>query len=172
MAERIHWWAVRWLERRAIYLSIYLSIDRSIYPSIYLQNDILMSNRAPTPFNLFTRLTWKCASRHDGVHFFNISASKSGPNMWCFYVLLSGATNHWENSVLQLSYRFAHLHLLSSDIFWLCLLWSAFFWLSLLWSDFFFPSPLWLSLLTLPISAFHLSILSEVWLLRFLSFLR
>ena len=27
---------------------------------------------------------WKCASRHNGVHFFNISTSKSGPNMVCF----------------------------------------------------------------------------------------
>ena len=25
-------------------------------------------------------LTWKCASRHNGVHFFNISTSKNGPN--------------------------------------------------------------------------------------------
>ena len=25
-------------------------------------------------------LTWTCASRHNGVHFFNISTSKSGPN--------------------------------------------------------------------------------------------
>ena len=29
-------------------------------------------------------LTSKCASRHNGVHFFDISTSKSGPNMWCF----------------------------------------------------------------------------------------
>ena len=29
-------------------------------------------------------LTWKCASCHNGVHFFNISTSKSGPNPWCF----------------------------------------------------------------------------------------
>ena len=29
-------------------------------------------------------LTWKCASRHNGVHFFNISTSKSGPNLVCF----------------------------------------------------------------------------------------
>ena len=29
-------------------------------------------------------LTWKCASRHNGVHFFNISTSKSGPTMVCF----------------------------------------------------------------------------------------
>ena len=29
-------------------------------------------------------LTWKCASRHNGVHFFGISTSKSGPNLACF----------------------------------------------------------------------------------------
>ena len=29
-------------------------------------------------------LTWKCASRHNCVHFFDISTSKSGPNMVCF----------------------------------------------------------------------------------------
>ena len=29
-------------------------------------------------------LTWKCASRHNGVHFLNIRTSKSGANMWCF----------------------------------------------------------------------------------------
>ena len=29
-------------------------------------------------------LTWKCASRHKGVHFFDISTSKSAPRMVCF----------------------------------------------------------------------------------------
>ena len=28
--------------------------------------------------------TWKCASRHNGVHFFDIVISKSGPTMVCF----------------------------------------------------------------------------------------
>ena len=28
--------------------------------------------------------TWKCASRHNGVHFFDISTSKSDPTMVCF----------------------------------------------------------------------------------------
>ena len=28
-------------------------------------------------------LTWKCASRHNGVHFFDIAISKSGPTMVC-----------------------------------------------------------------------------------------
>ena len=33
----------------------------------------------------FTLLTWKCASRHNGVHFFDISTSKSGPRPPVFY---------------------------------------------------------------------------------------
>ena len=31
-----------------------------------------------------TLLTWKCASRHNGVHFFDIATSKSGPRLVCF----------------------------------------------------------------------------------------
>ena len=31
-----------------------------------------------------TLLTWKCASRHNGVHFFDITTSKSGPELRCF----------------------------------------------------------------------------------------
>ena len=37
--------------------------------------------RTPQPFSL---LTSKCASRHNGVHFFDISVSKSGPKLKCF----------------------------------------------------------------------------------------
>jgi len=32
----------------------------------------------------FNILTSKCASRHNGMHFFDIATSKSGPNMVCF----------------------------------------------------------------------------------------
>ena len=32
----------------------------------------------------FKILTWKCASRHNGVHFFDISTSKSAPKLVCF----------------------------------------------------------------------------------------
>ena len=34
--------------------------------------------------NVLYILTSKCASRHNGVHFFEIWTSKSGANMWCF----------------------------------------------------------------------------------------
>ena len=37
--------------------------------------------RIPSVLYIFT---WKCASRHNGVHFFDIWTSKSGANMWCF----------------------------------------------------------------------------------------
>ena len=36
-----------------------------------------------TPSVLYI-LTWKCASRHNGVHFFDIATSKSGPELRCF----------------------------------------------------------------------------------------
>ena len=37
--------------------------------------------RTPGVFNI---LTSKCASRHNGVHFFDISTAKSGPDLVCF----------------------------------------------------------------------------------------
>ena len=156
-------------------------------------------------------LTWKCASRHNGVHFFDMSTSKSGPDLVCFVHfdlemcfapqrralfphlnfqkwsepgvfcafwlgnvsrhngvhffichLASwlrtrrfseptfrppGASNHWKNTVFR---DFPTLSRIC--IFFLLL----FFLLIFLFS------------LPLPYSAFHLSILSEVWLLNFL----
>ena len=96
--------------------------------------------RAATACN-FSSLIWPAGSAPAALH----SEPTFRP---------SGATNHWKNmekhSVSRLSYLFAHLDLLSSDSF-------SFFFSSLLFSS-----------LTLPTSAFHLSILSEVWLLNFL----
>ena len=89
-------------------------------------------------------LTWKCASRHNGVQLFISHLPRclrtrrfSEPTFQP-----SGATKPRKNTVFRLSYLFAHLHLLSSDLFS---------------SD---SSPCWL--------LFHLSILSEVWLPNFL----
>ena len=65
-------------------------------------------------------LTWKCASRHNGVQFF-ISHLASWLRTRRFSEPTfrpSGASNHWKkHSVSRLSYLFAHLHLLSSDTF-------------------------------------------------------
>ena len=131
-------------------------------------------------------LTWKCASRHNGVHFFDISTSKSGPRMVCFVHFdfqmrfapqrratfhlssgqqwlrtrrfseptfrPSGAPNHWKNTVFR---DFPTLSRIC--IFFLLTLSLLLFFLLI----FLFSLPL-------PCSAFHLSILSEVWLLNFL----
>ena len=162
----------------------------------------------------------KCASRHNGVHFFDISTSKSGPNVVCFVhfdfemcfapqrralfrhlnfqkwsdrgvfctfwlgnVLRasgptatcnfssshlaswlrtrrfseptfrpSGAPNHWKNTVFRDFPTFSRICI----FFLLTLSLLLFFLLIFLFS------------LPLPCSAFHLSILSEVWLLNFL----
>ena len=95
-------------------------------------------------------LTWKCASRHNGVQFF-ISPLASWLRTRRFseptFQPPSGASNHWKNSVLRLSYLFAHLDLLSS-FFWLFL-----FLLTLSLSpDSFSFSWLFLFLLTLSLS--------------------
>ena len=36
------------------------------------------------PWCVLYIFTWKCASRHNGVHFFDIATSKSGPMLKCF----------------------------------------------------------------------------------------
>ena len=36
------------------------------------------------PWCVLCILTWKCASRHNGVHFFDLSTSKSRPTLRCF----------------------------------------------------------------------------------------
>ena len=169
-----------------------------------------------TPSALYI-LTSKCASRHDGVHFFDIATSKSGPTLRCFVTFWLGnvlrattactfstsqlpkvirtpgvlhiltskcasrhngvqffiapvaswlrtrrfseptfrpsaATNHWKNTVFRDFPTFSRICIF-------CLLTLSLLLFSLL--IFLFSMPL-------PCSAFHLSILSEVWLLNFL----
>ena len=112
-------------------------------------------------------LTWKCASRHHGVHFFIIKTSKNGLRPSVFYTfrlrnalrattvcncsslisapaalasLLFGPPEPQiigKHSASRLFYLFAHLHLLSSDSF------SSLIFFLLLFSS-----------LTLPTSAF------------------
>ena len=83
-------------QRRALFrhLSFQKRSDTEVFCTFWLQNAI----RATTACTFSTSqlpkvvrhwgalyiLTWKCASRHNGVHFFDISTSKSGPTMVCF----------------------------------------------------------------------------------------
>ena len=107
--------------------------------------------RAPRVFNI---LTSKCASRHNGVQFF-ISHLASWLRTRRFSELTfrpSGAPNHWKNTVYRDFPTFSRICI----FFLLTLSLLLFFLLIFLFS------------LPLPCSAFHLSILSEVWLLNFL----
>ena len=105
-------------------------------------------------WNVFSILTSRSASRHSGVQFL-ISHLASWLRTLRFSELTfrpSGGTKHWENTVFRDFSTFSR-----ACIFFLLalsLLWACFFCLSLLW---LFPPLL-----------FHLSILSEVWLLNFL----
>ena len=99
-------------------------------------------------------LTSKCASRHNGVQFF-ISHLASWLRTRRFSEPTfrpSGAPNHWRNTVFRDFPTFSRICI----FFLLTLSLLLFFLLIFLFS------------LPLPCSAFHLSILSEVWLLNFL----
>ena len=77
----------------SIYLSICLSVHLSMYLSICLSIYLIISlfiyitsepPKVARTCGVLYILTWKCASRHNGVHCFHIRTSKSGLNMWCF----------------------------------------------------------------------------------------
>ena len=96
----------------------------------------------------------KCASRHNGVQIF-ISHLASWLRTRRFSEPTfrpSGATNHWQNTVFRDFPTFSRI--------------CIFFLLTL--SLLIFSLLIFLFSLPLPCSAFHLSILSEVWLLNFL----
>ena len=74
--------------------------------------------RTSSAFNIFTS---KCASRRSGLHFFDISTSKSGPNLRCFvhfhfhmcFAPQRRAIFHLSSG--RLAPHLPLLHLLSSD---------------------------------------------------------
>ena len=102
-------------------------------------------------------LTWTCASRHDSVQFFiSHLALWLRTRRFCEVTFRpSRATNHWKNTVNR------DLPTFSRTCIFFLLTFSP------LWSSHFFSAPLWLFTPLL----FHLSILSEVWLLNFLRWL-
>ena len=106
------------------------------------------TSQLPTVLRNWGFLTWKCASRHNGVQFF-IRFSQS-----IFSTLQSHKTLE-KHSVLLYFSTFSRTY-----IFLLLTL-------SLLWPSFFFSSLLWLAKSAFP-SVHMESILSEVWLLNFL----
>ena len=156
-------------QRRALFrhLNFQKWSEPLVFCTFWLRNVL----RATTPCNfstsqlpkvlrdrqLLTLLTSKRASRHNGVQFF-ISPVASWLRTRRFSEPTfrpSGATNHWKNTVFRDFPTFSRI-----CIFCLLTLSLLLFFLLI----FLFSMPL-------PCSAFHLSILSEVWLLNFLRIL-
>ena len=138
-------------------------------------------------YGAFTIFTSKRASRHSGVHFLNSSTSKSAPTMRCFgHCTSKCASRHTSVHFFgNPTFKSATMSLIQPDgsapaaLASLLLRWlwtmekhrvsrlylpAHLHLLSFLWSSFFSSSLLWL----FPPLLFHLSILSEVWLLNFL----
>ena len=100
-------------------------------------------------------LTWKCASRHNGVHFFDTATSKSGPTLRCFvcFTWKCASRNNgvhffishlasWPAALASLLFdpqepqiiektqcfaTFLPFRASASSFFWLFLFWSSFF---------------------------------------------
>ena len=83
-------------QRRALFrdLNFQKWSENGVFCTFWLRN-VLRATTACTfstsqlpkvvpPWCVLYILTWKCASRHNGVHFFDISTSKSGPTLRCF----------------------------------------------------------------------------------------
>ena len=162
-------------------------------------------------------LTSKCASRHNGVHFFDISTSKSGPTLRCFVhfdfemcfapqrraLFRHLNFQKWSEAEVFCTFWLRHVFRATTACNFSSLIWPAgsapaalasllfdppepqiigkhtvfrdfptfsriciFFLLTL--SLLLFSLLIFLFSLPLPCSAFHLSMLSEVWLLNFL----
>ena len=115
-------------QRRALFrhLNFQKWSDNGVFCTFWLRN-VLRATMACTfstsqlpkvvrEWRVLYILTWKCASRHNGVQFF-ISHLASWLRTCRFSEPTfrpSWAANHWKNSVSRLSYLVAHLHLLSS----------------------------------------------------------
>ena len=59
------------------------------------------------PLSVFALLTSKCASHHNGVHFFDIATSKSGPRLVCFvhFDFKMCFTPHWRALFRHLNFQ-------------------------------------------------------------------
>jgi len=63
---------------------VLLSFDRAQNPLRLPRKTTSEPLKVVRACGVFNILTWTCASCHNGVHFFDISTSKSGPNLVCF----------------------------------------------------------------------------------------
>ena len=153
--------------------------------SVVKRSDIWTSKSGPNPW-CFVHFDLEMCLRHNGVHFFDISTSKSGPSMVCFvhfdlemcfapqrratFSSLIWPAGSTPAALASLLFDSPEPQIIGKNTVFrdfptfsrICI----FFLLTL--SLLLFSLLIFLFSLPLPYSAFHLSILSEVWLLNFL----
>ena len=71
----------KWSEPLVLLTFWFRNVFRATTACIFSTSQLPKVVRTPGVFNI---LTSKCASRHNGVHFFDVATSKSGPTMVCF----------------------------------------------------------------------------------------
>ena len=151
-------WNQSWLTSKVLWIPMFLPV-RSLWFLCWITFSTSQLPKVVRSWCVLYILTSKCASRHNGVQFFITHLASwlrtrrfSEPTF-----RPSGATNHWKNIVLRDFPTFSRIF-----IFFLLTLSLLLFFLLIFFLLIFLVSP------PLPCSAFHLSILSEVWLLNFL----
>ena len=126
-------------QRRALFrhLNFQKWSENGVFCTFWLQN-VLRATTACTfstsqlpkvvrSSSVLSILTWKCASRHNGVHFFMSHRRFSEPTF-----RPSGATNHWKNTVNRDFPIFSRIYLFFLLIFSLLTLLTSAFQLSIL----------------------------------------
>ena len=159
MAERSHWWTERWL-RSPLFLSLFLSLSLSFSLFLSLSLSFSLFPSLSLSFSLFLSLSLSFSDYLPTYRPTYLSIYLSlylSLSLICLSNYLSifrpsGAKNHWKNTVIRDFPTFSR-----TWIFFLLRLSLFLIFFLLLFSS-----------LTLPTSAFHMSILSEVWLLNFL----
>ena len=73
-----------WTSKRAPYPSVFWTFDFEMCFAPQRRALFRHLKKVVRTWCALCILTWKCASRHNSVHFFDISTSKSGPNVRCF----------------------------------------------------------------------------------------
>ena len=79
-------------------LHVLRTFDKVHNPLRLPRKTTLQRPRVARTYGVLRILTWKCASRHNGVHFFDISTTKSGLRGSAPVAL---APNHWKNTVFR-----------------------------------------------------------------------
>ena len=75
------WASKKWSEPLLFWTCLLRNVLRATTACTFSRSELPKVVRTPSVFNI---LTSKCASRHNGVHFFDIATSKSRPTLRCF----------------------------------------------------------------------------------------